>query len=362
MYFQNHEMDVFDEIRDRLSPARSEFDGSEGSFLNGVIRYFKPRKILEIGVAAGGSSAIILNAIKDMEEAKLYSVDLSTQYYRTQDKPTGYAVGDFFPELVSLNKWELKTGKLVYEFIDEIGDGIDLCFIDTVHARPGEILDYLMVLPYLSPKCVIVIHDITYHTHPGKCQGGPCGLLFSAIRGTKYTLMEEDDAVLLPNIGAIVCDETNRADSFSVFNLLSLRWNYTVAPEKIKDIREFFSRHYSDRELYWFDLSYLNQLEQDKLKAEQQAKSATQQGVNPAQIKELEKQLNLIQPRVQGLEKQINVIQAWIQEQEKQINVIQAWIQEQEKPQTKQYSFSQKVKAYALFPWYLYRGIKERRL
>lgn len=304
MYFQDHDAEVFGEIKDRLEPARSEFVEPEGHFLNGIIRYFKPRKILEIGVAAGASSAIILNAIKDIEGAKLYSVDLSQQYYRTKDKPTGYAVNQFFPELISLDKWELKTGKLAYEFIDEIGDGIDLCFIDTVHARPGEILDYLMVLPYLSPKCVIVIHDITYHTRPGKPHGAPCGLLFSTIRGTKYSLKEEIGKSFLPNIGAIVCDETNWTDSFSVFNLLSLRWEYTIAPETIKDIRGFFSRHYSEKELYWFDTSYSNQLMPNQIKAELQAK----------------------------------------------------------KQQTKQYSFSQKVKAYALFPWYLYRSIKERQL
>ena len=46
----------------------------ERCFLNGIIRQSKPIKILELGVAAGGSSAIILNAIKDFDNAKLYSV------------------------------------------------------------------------------------------------------------------------------------------------------------------------------------------------------------------------------------------------------------------------------------------------
>ena len=34
-------------------------------FINGVIRKYKPKKCLEIGVAAGGSAIIILNALKN---------------------------------------------------------------------------------------------------------------------------------------------------------------------------------------------------------------------------------------------------------------------------------------------------------
>lgn len=310
MYFQDYATEVLDEIEARLEPARSEMTHVERLFLNGVIRYFKPRKILEIGVAAGASSAVILNAIKDIDGAKLYSADLSEQYYREKDKPTGYVVSQFFPELISLNKWELKTGKLIYEFIDDIGDGVDLCFIDTVHARPGEILDYLMVMPYLSPKCVIVLHDVAYHTHLGKDQGGPCGLLFSVLRGEKYSLKVEGSGYdnLLPNIGAVVCDDVNWTDSFSVFNLLSLRWEYTVPPLAIKDIRTFLSRHYSERELYWFDASYANQLAQDQFKTEQAKKSRAEQ------LRKIE------------------------------------------------YPFGKTIKAYVLFPWYLYRSIKERQV
>ena len=36
---------------------------NQKEFLNGVIRKFKPKKVIELGVANGGSSIIILNAI-----------------------------------------------------------------------------------------------------------------------------------------------------------------------------------------------------------------------------------------------------------------------------------------------------------
>ena len=49
---------------------------NQHEFLNGIVRKFRPKKIVEIGVAKGGGSSIILNAIQD-EGAHLYSIDLS---------------------------------------------------------------------------------------------------------------------------------------------------------------------------------------------------------------------------------------------------------------------------------------------
>lgn len=96
-----------------------------------------------------------------------------------------------------------------------------------------------MIMPYLSPKCVIVIHDIAIHTWLGRSKGAPCCLLFSVLRGTKFSTKIESGDNRLPNIGAVVCDEANWTDSFSVFNLLSLRWEYMIAHETIEDIRSF---------------------------------------------------------------------------------------------------------------------------
>ena len=43
--------------------------------INGLIRKHKPKNCLEIGVANGGSSILILNAIKDFPESILISID-----------------------------------------------------------------------------------------------------------------------------------------------------------------------------------------------------------------------------------------------------------------------------------------------
>ena len=54
----------------------------EQKFFHGLLRTVKPKKIVEIGVSSGGSAILILNAIKDIEGAKLFSIDKSINWYR----------------------------------------------------------------------------------------------------------------------------------------------------------------------------------------------------------------------------------------------------------------------------------------
>ena len=54
----------------------SEMSPAERVFLDRVIREKKPQKIPEVGVSSGASSVIILNAMKDLPGAHLFSVGL----------------------------------------------------------------------------------------------------------------------------------------------------------------------------------------------------------------------------------------------------------------------------------------------
>ncbi len=62
---------------------KREMSDYQQSFLCGMIKKYQPQNIVEIGVSAGGTSAIILMCMKllGMDDACLTSVDLSEKYY-----------------------------------------------------------------------------------------------------------------------------------------------------------------------------------------------------------------------------------------------------------------------------------------
>ena len=91
------DVNILNSIQDRIDKY-IELKPDEQKFFNGLIRKYKPKKLVEIGVSAGGSSALILNAIKDIPNAKLYSIDRYHGWFFNHTKPKGWLVDEKFPE------------------------------------------------------------------------------------------------------------------------------------------------------------------------------------------------------------------------------------------------------------------------
>ena len=93
-YLDKYETKIYNNIKKRLLNSKCSWMwDNQREFLNGVIRKFRPKKVLEIGPWAGGSSIIILNALKDIRGSKLYSVDLYNKNF------IGRCVPRYFKEL-----------------------------------------------------------------------------------------------------------------------------------------------------------------------------------------------------------------------------------------------------------------------
>jgi len=250
--YEEIQADVLQAFDERIKDV-SEMIQSERFFLNGLIRHYKPRKLLEVGVAAGGSSAVILNAIRDMPDSKLFSHDYNTDYYRGDGRKSGFLIEKICPELAS--KWDLRTGGTVAEHIDSIGGDIDFVLLDTMHSNPGEFLDFLMILPYLAKNAVVVIHDISLHMgkHEWCSKCITCGVLFSALKAFKimphgmwnlHTHEYITDDLPFPNIGAVVLDDSSTSGVRDLFHLLSLPWDYQITPTDFMIVLNHFRKHY----------------------------------------------------------------------------------------------------------------------
>ena len=246
--FEQYETKIFSSIKYKLLESNcSLMGGNQREFLNGIIRKFKPKKIVELGVNRGGSSIIILNAIKDLKDSKLYSIDLASS------KRIGECVSKYFHNF--LNKWKLYTGNIAVKFIEKIGKKIDMAFIDTAHFEPGEILDFLMVLPFLKDGALVGFHDIAHQIklagwNNSRNEWAPY-LIFNIIKGEKY--LPSGKGILTKGIGFIKLEKNQLNYIYDYFRALGGQWQYFPEEEHINLMREFIKNYYDNNCLTIFD-------------------------------------------------------------------------------------------------------------
>ena len=82
-------------------------------------------------------------------------VDLAEQFYRGAQHKSGYLADEAKKVLKDAHQ-KTYLGKLAIERMDEIGGDIDVFIIDTMHVLPGEILDFLALLPYLRDGAIVI--------------------------------------------------------------------------------------------------------------------------------------------------------------------------------------------------------------
>lgn len=238
------------------SITKCEMTETETKFLIHQLVQNKPKKILEIGVAAGGTTQYILNNMP--EDARLFSVDISKNYYREKDKESGYIVKELCNDNIQ-KKWTTYLGYDIIDCIEDIGEDIDFVVIDTVHAMPGEYLSYLVVLPYLKENAVVILHDIHInyayiggsHTDLDKesikikswQKNSYCTtLLFSTISSNHKIILRDG----ISNIGGIYIDDSTRENVFDVFQSLFAAWDY-YPDLNMKKYQEYINQNYPEK-------------------------------------------------------------------------------------------------------------------
>ena len=181
-----------------------------------LIEKYNPRKIVEIGISAGGNTVNLLNWKDD--DAQLFSIDLAENWYKDSTKLSGFMADD----------------------VENI---------DTVHAMPGEFLTYILALPQLKDGCVVVFHDI--HLNMKKIRNNKfkdnevsmycTGLLYSSISSNeKYSLQTDG----ISNIGALIVDDTTRNGAKDVFRSLCSKWFNYPSNLNLDGYREYVKEHY----------------------------------------------------------------------------------------------------------------------
>lgn len=220
-----------------------EMSPDEIWFLKNFVKKHNPKKIVEIGVSAGGNTVNLLHW-KD-KNSKLFSIDIATQWYRDNTKLSGYMADELNLE----KNWKIFRGYDYLDVYEEIGKDIDLIIIDTVHSMPGEFLTFLVALPQLKDGCIVVLHDIHLNMLKfSRNDFGPfanaaycTGLLFAGVSSNQKWSLKSD---LISNIGAFIVDKHTRDNIKDIFHILCSAWYYFPNELYLEDYLKFIQKNY----------------------------------------------------------------------------------------------------------------------
>jgi predicted O-methyltransferase YrrM len=240
---------------------------AEREFTTKAIAYYKPKNILEVGVSAGGSTVVLLDAIKDLPDARVTSVDIGENWYQNTSRAMGWIASLACPHN---SQWTLHKGKDFSEITDSITNKFDFLLLDTMHIHPCESLNFLTILPYLTDNAVIVLHDIGLFSNPFRASSNACKLLYDVVTAEKYECFDyeyqltehaQNKVIHFPNIGAFQINPDTRKYIRDVFSMLRYPWGFHMP--RLGAICAILKKHYDDECLRMFksavavNLSYL---------------------------------------------------------------------------------------------------------
>lgn len=135
-----------------------------------IVRYYKPKTIVETGVGMGSTSVFILKALHANGDGILYSIDLpgfDKKYYPTVGKhydihvPNGWEVGWLIPtQLKYKHKLILGDAKLELPKLLEEIEVIDAFLHDSLHTYEHMMFEYNHAWAHLSQGGILMSDDV----------------------------------------------------------------------------------------------------------------------------------------------------------------------------------------------------------
>jgi len=197
------------------------------SVLADLLEQGVPGPVIEIGVASGWSSALLLKLLSEnppQQNTWLYSYDISPDCYFDRSKKTGAAVDELVPEYAP--HWEFSVGDAFDAGQDCLETPVSLAFIDANHCHPCPVVDLICLLSALKPNAWVVLHDVNLPNlrgfSPESRQNGP-KFLFDAWPWEKWTVDSPNQ-----NMGAIRLPDSNDDVRELCCSLLKTPWEYPI--------------------------------------------------------------------------------------------------------------------------------------
>lgn len=237
-------------------------DGKEMShfdlaFISSLIKEKRPTKVVEVGTSAGGSCAVMLRCLHDLGiDAEVHVVDILPYVYHDKTRDAGWLAIEE-ADLLGMRRPHMHLGVVLPQVIEEIGENIDFLVLDTTHSVPGEILEFLVALPYLSDGAIVCMHDMRQQYRDTKFSTDfATTLLMSSVVADKFISTDDKRTYGYPNIGAFRVTEQTREHVANVAQALTVPWNYQLDDAQLAHYRRGITTNGEDV-LWFFDHAVL---------------------------------------------------------------------------------------------------------
>jgi predicted O-methyltransferase YrrM len=146
-------------------PTVGQYDWLAGQVLYALVRYARPRTIIEFSTGSGYSTSFIALALARNGAGRVHSVDL--------DPAAQAAAARWLDHLGVRDAVSLHLGDCRELVPRMLHDEVDLLFVDTLHSFAMAEWYLTEVVPHLRPDSLVHIHDVMPPEARVRIHGGP---------------------------------------------------------------------------------------------------------------------------------------------------------------------------------------------
>ena len=128
---------------------------------------------------------------------------------------------------------------------------MDMLILDTSHYLPGELLDFIVCLPYLSKDAVVIVDDLIF-SHVGENTSAiATPMLFNTVTADKIFFENGEEA----NMAAFQLNDDSRKYVSDYFMALMIPWSYSLEKKMLEVYRECICSNYKENEQKLFEMA-----------------------------------------------------------------------------------------------------------
>lgn len=120
---------------------------------------------------------------------------------------------------------------------------------------PGEVLDFLVALPYLKDGAIVVLHDIFLNHYNNNINSYATRILLSSVVGEKLTGRGNDNEYNYIELGAFRVTEDTKKYIQNVFSALLITWQYLPNCSQMTLYKQAMGKYYDSQLMELFDMA-----------------------------------------------------------------------------------------------------------